>query len=184
MTTDTSYATVRRATEDDRTAVVDILTESFATDPVAGWLFPDPGERRRLQPPYFGLLLTHPEAEVYLAGREGAAVWLPGNASQQQPDVGTAGERFLALGAALAGRHPEEPHLYLQCIGVVGTRQGAGIGTALLRHRLDRTDLAVYLEASSPRSRDLYLRHGFVEHGDPVRVPDGPTLWPMLRGAR
>ena len=66
-------------------------------------------------------------------------------------------------------RHPRrEPHLYLSCMGVVGGRQGAGLGSAMLRHRLERADadgLAAYLEASSPRSRALYLRHGFEDLG-------------------
>lgn len=42
--------------------------------------------------------------------------------------------------------------------------QGSGPGTALLRHTLNRCDatgMAAYLEATSPRNRDLYRRHGF-----------------------
>ena len=70
-------------------------------------------------------------------------------------------------------------------MGVIGGRQGAGLGSAMLRHRLERADadgLAVYLEASSPRSRALYRRHGFADLGEPVRVADSPLLWPMWRG--
>jgi GNAT superfamily N-acetyltransferase len=69
-------------------------------------------------------------------------------------------------------------------MGVVGGRQGAGLGSALLRHRLARADadgLPAYLEASSPRSRALYLRHGFEDLGEPVRVADSPPLYPMWR---
>lgn len=164
---------------------MDVLTEAFMGDPIVRWLFPDSIERRRLQPRYYRLLLTHPTAEAYLAGREGAAVWLTTGAGKEQPDVAEFGERFLALGAVLAERHPAGAHLYLPCIGVVGGRRGAGLGSALLRDRLERADgLDVYLEASSPRSRDLYLRHGFEELGEPVQVDDGPPVWPMVRGAR
>ncbi|GIH64893.1 GNAT family N-acetyltransferase [Microbispora siamensis] len=81
--------------------------------------------------------------------------------------------------------HPAaEPHLYLPCIGVLGGWQGAGLGSAMLRHRLERADadgVPAYLEASSARSRALYLRHGFADLGEPVRVADGPLLWPMWR---
>lgn len=161
---------------------MDVLTEAFMDDPVARWLYPDPIERRRLQPRFYGLLLSHPTAEAYLAGRDGAAVWLTIRESLEQGDLG---ERFRALGAALAGRHPDGRHLYLPCMGVVPGRRGAGLGSALLRDRLDRTDaLDAYLEASSPQSRDLYLRHGFEDLGEPVRVDDSPPVWPMVRAAR
>lgn len=92
-----------------------------------------------------------------------------------------------ALGQALAERHPDHAHLYLPCMGVVGARQGTGLGSAMLRHRLARADadgLPVYLEASSPRSRTFYQRHGFEDFGDPVRVADSPLLWPMRRRPR
>jgi hypothetical protein len=58
---------------------------------------------------------------------------------------------------------------------VVGARQGTDLGSAMLRHRLARADtdgLPTYLEASSPRGRALYLRHGFADLGEPVRVAD------------
>ncbi|MGN9847106.1 GNAT family N-acetyltransferase [Nonomuraea sp. H19] len=199
MTVDTPYASVWRADDADQQAVLDILTEAFMKDPLACWLFPEVGERERLQPHFHRPLLTHPAAEAYLAGRrEGASVWLTVAAGQtpheEQPDppeggsdsvFGENGARLLALGQALAPRHPDrEPHLYLPCMGVIGGRQGAGLGSAMLRHRLERADadgLAAYLEASSPRSRALYLRHGFEDLGEPVRVADSPPLWPMWR---
>jgi GNAT superfamily N-acetyltransferase len=197
MTVDTPYASVRRADEADRRAVLDVLTEAFTNDPLVRWLFPEAGPRGRLQEHYYRPLLAHPAAETYLAGHhEGASVWLALAAGQtpheEPPDdagretvFGESGARLLALGRALAPRHPDrEPYLYLPCMGVVGGRQGAGLGSAMLRHRLERADadgLAAYLEASSPRSRALYLRHGFEDRGRPVRVADGPPLWPMWR---
>ncbi|RVX41318.1 acetyltransferase (GNAT) family protein [Nonomuraea polychroma] len=195
----TPYASVRRADDADRQAVLDVLTEAFMNDPLVCWLFPEAGERGRLQSHFYRPLLTHPAAETYLAGRrEGASVWLTLAAGQtpheELPDApkassdsvfGENGARLLALGRALAPRHPDrEPHLYLPCMGVISGRQGAGLGSAMLRHRLERADadgLAAYLEASSPRSRALYLRHGFEDLGEPVRVADSPLLWPMWR---
>jgi GNAT superfamily N-acetyltransferase len=182
--------------------VLDILTEAFMNDSLARWLFPEVGERRRLQSLFYRPLLTHPAGETYLVGRhEGAAVWLTLAAGQapsdEHPDApeaglnsvfGDSGARLQALGQALAGRHPDrEPHLYLSCMGVIGERQGSGLGTAMLRHRLERADadgLAAYLEAGSPGSRALYLRHGFEDLGEPVRVADSPPLWPMWRQPR
>jgi GNAT superfamily N-acetyltransferase len=192
MTEDTPYALVRQAKDKDRQAVSDVLTEAFMNDPVASWLFPDAAERGRLQSFFYEQLLDSAAADAYLLGRgEGAAVWLSLAAGQALEEdapaqvFGENGARLEILGQALAERHPRrEPHLYLPCMGVVSGRQGAGLGSLLLRHGLARADaggLAVYLEASSPRSRALYLRHGFTDLGEPVRVADSPPLWPMTR---
>ncbi|GAA4228611.1 GNAT family N-acetyltransferase [Streptosporangium album] len=193
---------MRQVDDADQQTVLDILTEAFMNDPVACWLFPEVGERGRLQSHFYRPLLARPAAETYLVGRhEGASVWLTLAAGQapheEHPDApeaglnsvfGESGARLRALGQALAQRHPDRgPHLYLPCMGVVGGRQGAGLGSAMLRHRLARADadgLAAYLEAGSPRSRALYLRHGFEDLGEPVRVADSPLLWPMWRQPR
>jgi GNAT superfamily N-acetyltransferase len=190
MSRGTAYETLRHADEDDRRTVLDVLTEAFMDDPVVSWLFPDEDERRRLQPSFYGPLLTHLGGEAYLVGgHDGAAVWLSLAAGQQPyedgplADFGSNGARLLALGQALAERHPlGEAHFYLPCMGVVPAAQGKGLGSALLRDRLERAaGLGAYLEASSPRSRALYLRHGFTDLGEPIRVLDGPPLWPMYR---
>ncbi|RCV52895.1 GNAT family N-acetyltransferase [Marinitenerispora sediminis] len=201
MTSNTPYASVWRADAAERQVVVDVFTEAFMDDPVARWLFPEASERARLQQRFYRAQLAHPAAEADLAGhREGAALWLRLAAGQSPhgqhpeapaagppPDFGAGGARLHALGQALARRHlGREPHLYLACMGVAAGRQGGGLGSAMLRHRLRRADadgLAAYLEASSPRSRALYQRHGFEDLGAPVRVADGPPLWPMWRPA-
>jgi ribosomal protein S18 acetylase RimI-like enzyme len=160
-----------------------VLVEAFTDDPLSTWLFPEASERGRLQTEYFRSLLLAPTAESYLLGDgEAAAVW------QMRPaepsGLPASGARLQMLGEALAPRHPEEPHLYLAVMGVVPEHRGAGLGTAMLRQRLERADidgLGVYLEASSPRSRALYLRHGFIGLGDPVQMADCPPLWPMWR---
>jgi predicted N-acetyltransferase YhbS len=78
------------------------------------------------------------------------------------------------------------PHHYLAFLGVAPELQGHGIGSGLLNHhhaRLDAQGLPAYLEASTERSRDLYLRHGYTLTGDaPLVLPDnGPPIWPMWR---
>lgn len=177
--------------------VVDVLTEAFVDDPVIGWLFPDEGDRRRLQPPFYRSLVSHPTAEVLLSGNgAGAAVWLLPDAGQSPYDdegggadpeavFGVNAARLLALGRLLAERHPlGHRHLYLACMGVLPACQGSGLGSSMLRDRLARADterLPAYLEASSYGSRALYLRHGFEPLGEPIRLPDGPPLWPMWR---
>ena len=81
-------------------------------------------------------------------------------------------------------KYPERPHYHLVFIGVEPQRQGQGIGSQLMRpvlRRFDREGMPVYLEASTLRSRALYLRHGF-EDLDVMRFPGGgPPMWRMWR---
>jgi ribosomal protein S18 acetylase RimI-like enzyme len=86
--------------------------------------------------------------------------------------------RFVRLFALAEAKHPDDrPHWYLPTLGVEPDSQGRGLGSRLMRPVLDRCDserLPAYLEASSPRSRALYERHGF-EVTKEVRLPkDGP----------
>jgi GNAT superfamily N-acetyltransferase len=77
------------------------------------------------------------------------------------------------------------PHQHLAILAVRPGCQGQGTGTALLTGRhvdLDRDGAPAYPEASSPRARDLYLRHGYTLRPDaPFRLPGGPPFWPMWR---
>ncbi|ADB35589.1 GCN5-related N-acetyltransferase [Kribbella flavida DSM 17836] len=184
---------ITQATDADFTTVVDVLTEAFQDDPLVGWLFPDAAERAHLQARFYRSQLADPCVEAYLIdGEAGAALWRTTSSEAtpsgdgSEPDLeaafGPAGARLRALGAALAVRHPVAPYLYLSCMGVTAGRRGTGLGSALLQHRLDEAgDVTAYLEASSPGSRALYLRHGFHDFGAPVQVADGPLLWPMAR---
>lgn len=193
MNIDTPYAPVRKVDRLGHGAVLSTLACAFDTDPLAGWLFPESSRRAELQTGFYQSLLDHPGAEGYVAGDgEGASIWLHLRAGERLHDDQTVpadsdgpAARLRAVGEALAARHPvDEPHLYLAVMGVVATRRGRGIGTALLRNRLVRADrdrIGTYLEASSPRSRALYLRHGFADLGAPVRLADAPPLYPMWR---
>nr|MDT0657722.1 GNAT family N-acetyltransferase [Micromonospora sp. DSM 115978] len=85
--------------------------------------------------------------------------------------------------SATAARHPHVPHVYLSSMGTLPARRGLGPGSAMLRHGLDRArglGLPVYLEASTSRNHALYARHGFVDLGPPLPLPEGgPVLRPM-----
>jgi GNAT superfamily N-acetyltransferase len=71
--------------------------------------------------------------------------------------------------------------------GVTPERQGTGLGSALLDHyhrELDATGQPAYLEATNPRNRDLYPRHGYTTSG-PFELPEGgPPMWGMWRDPR
>ena len=83
----------------------------------------------------------------------------------------------------MGGIHPSFDHWYLPLAGVDPPSQGHGLGSTLLRHGLqavDQSGLPAYLEATSPRNRDLYARHDFEEIGV-IQHGASPPMWPMLR---
>jgi len=161
------------------------------TDPVISWVFPDPDDRRAAQ-----MRLYLPMAEqAALAGLvqatdTAAAIWIdlePGEPPHIEPDphpaLGRNVERLTAVGEATAERHPTEvAHRYLAAIGVLPQHHGKGQGAALLHSGLS-SSRPVYLEATTERSRRLYLRHGFIDLGGPIQIDDSPPLWPMWREA-
>jgi ribosomal protein S18 acetylase RimI-like enzyme len=177
---------------------VGTLVVAFAADPVIRWLLPDGARYVAHFPRLLRLVgdVASGTGAVDAVGRgAGAALWIsPGT---QLPDEEFAGllqqsveaarlEDAFALLEQMDLHHPEEPHWYLPFIGVDPLHQGRGHGSALLRTSLGRCDgdgLPAYLEASSPRNRALYERHGF-ETLTEVRIADCPPLWPMWRAAR
>ncbi|MGI5238862.1 GNAT family N-acetyltransferase [Dactylosporangium sp. CA-139066] len=166
---------------------------------MAAWLVADPDERLRVLYADFRMLaehaITYGEVLAVTDGR-GVAVWLPRIPETPLPEIrdyqrrlwlacGPYTDRFTALDTALAAHHPTAAHHHLVALAVHPDRQSRGLGSALLREyhrRLDRMGMPAYLEASSPSSRALYLRHGYTDRGTPIDLPDGgPRLWPMWR---
>jgi GNAT superfamily N-acetyltransferase len=197
---DAPVASVRKARAEDAGRLARVLARAFLDDPVTEWFLPDPSDRfERLERMY--QLIMVPDAlnddEAYVTGDGGAvALWVPAG----KPKPGLVGNlRLMTKVARVFGRHapralrglsymeskfPEQPHAHLVFIGTDPDRQGEGLGSELLRRtlpRLDRRGIPAYLEASTLRSRALYLRHGFVDM-DEMRMPDdGPPLWRMWR---
>ena len=201
MTTMTIDRAIRSAGNEDHDAVAATVAAAFFDDPVTCWLLPDVARRRQLVGPLFRLYvqpyLAH--GETYLTSDAvGAAVWLPPGAqlltAEQDEAFGEAlGElvgddivRFAQLGETFAEHHPDEPLWYCQFLATVPTSQGQGIGSAFLRDvlaRADRDGMPAYHEATTPRNRALYERHGYVDQGE-FRLPGGPPLWRMWREPR
>jgi GNAT superfamily N-acetyltransferase len=194
---------IHRAGATDRTAVAATVAAGFFDDPVTQWLLPDVEHRQKVIVPmfevYVGAYLPH--GETYLtADGNGAAVWLPPGAElltdeQEQPFVdalaalmGRPGvDRLFQLEETFAEHHPAEPLFYCNFLSTVPAFQGRGIGSAFLREMLQRADadeLPAYHEATSPRNRALYERHGYINLGELVLPDGGPTLWRMWRDPR
>lgn len=193
---------VTRASAADATAVDRTLAAAFADDPVFAWLLPDRARRAAvLQPSFAAFRAAFARHDrTYRTGdgasTTGAALWAPpGHAPVHPDDEGTLLElhvdlltddeleRFGACMAVFEAAHPSAPAWFLQFVGVDPAHQGQGLGSALLDHVLAEADWrgeAAYLEATSPRNRALYERHGFRCIGDLV-LPGGPTCWAMWR---
>ncbi|GGZ37838.1 N-acetyltransferase [Streptomyces inusitatus] len=193
---------LRRAGEGDRDAVIRLLDAAFQNDPVTRWLFPDAEHRRsanpRLMAAFLDIVLRAGRVDL-LADGSGTALWLPARdgeeAEEEEDDTlsrafaesAPGNERVLTLNRLMDEIHPDRAHEYLWLIAVNPARQGRGRGTALLAQALERCDregTPAYLEATSPSSRALYQRHGFVPTEPALALPDGPTLWPMWREPR
>ncbi|MGW6885052.1 GNAT family N-acetyltransferase [Streptomyces goshikiensis] len=195
---------IRQADQSDRDAVARLLDVAFREDPVSGWVFPDPEHRAAVHGKFLGVFvdvaLEEGRIDCAVDG-SAAALWLRVPAGD--PDAEAAedevparmraaadpdNERCELVGRLTGAVHPTaEEHEYLLMIAVAPGRQGEGLGTELMRpvlERCDREGLPAYLEASSERSKVLYERLGWEVTGEPVRLPDGPLMWPMWRKPR
>jgi ribosomal protein S18 acetylase RimI-like enzyme len=190
---------VRRADLADAAALAAVLAAAFDEDPVSAWLFPNAADRRQRQPGFLRLFVNHtiPWGEVHTTvDLDAAALWLPvdpdtgilshgESAGAFQEVLGPNYRRYIVLDRQAQAVHPTtRPHAFLPFIGVHPTRQGHGIGSALLTHKLTELDdagIPAYLEASSFRSRALYERLGFRRLPERISLPFGPNLWPMWR---
>lgn len=171
------------------------LTVAFVADPVVRWAWADQDSYLtywpRIVEAFGGRAFDHGTAHG-LGDGLAVALWLP-------PGVGPDEEAFMqvadesidaeALGdftgvlEQMDQLHPTTDHWYLPLTGVDPVAQGRGLGTRLLEHGLevsDRDGLPAYLEATSPRSRDLYHRHGFTVAGV-IQAGSSPPMWAMRR---
>ncbi|MGW4463332.1 GNAT family N-acetyltransferase [Micromonospora sp. NPDC004704] len=203
--------TVRRAGADEAAAIAIVLGEASLDEAVVGWVVPDERIRRdRLTSGaeqtvgwVHGVLAT---GEILVAqddsgGIGGLSLWeytdggavAPAPAPEELTAVfaqayGEYAPRMALVHELTQRRHPrDEPHWYLQLMVVLPDHRGRGLGGAMLAHQLARVDadgVAAYLEASTPRNRRLYERHGFRALGAPIVLPDGgPGIQPMWRPA-
>ena len=193
-------ATVRRATGEDVAGMAGTLARAFHDDPVFSWVLR--GEERRMTRLERGFeLFMHrvwmEQEETYTtASVAGVAVWeKPG---QWKTSVGRQlmllpsmlrvfgrhSPRVLRAIAALEARHPRELHYYLPFVGVDPEWQGRGLGSAVLApvlERCDREGMPAFLEASTPRNRALYERHGFAVSEEFKLGRTAPVQWRMWR---
>jgi GNAT superfamily N-acetyltransferase len=179
----------------EQDAAVASVVLAFSGDPLVRWIWPD----ARSYLTHMPALIAAFAGAAFGTGTAfattdhcGVALWLPPGVTPDHEAMGalvgnTAAPSVLSdlplVGEQMAHYHPEEPHWYLPLIGVDPARQGAGYGSALMKHvtrEFDRAGVPAYLESTNPRNVSLYLRHGFEALGQ-IQVGSSPPIVPMLR---
>lgn len=194
-------ATARSATEADAEPASQTLARAFFDDPLIGFLLKDAAIRTAKTPRLFKLMfqlgLPHGACDV-TSGFEAVALWRPpGKWHIPFYQYITNGPAFLGVfgigGLGVIGImdriekvHPKEPHYYLQAVGTDPAKQGKGYGSVVMRRQLaiaDSQGMPAYLESSKASNIPIYQRLGFELTGE-IKLPGGPTLYPMWRKAR
>lgn len=183
----------RPATPADIPAVSHALAAAFFDDPVFSYCYPDAVARREMLPRWFEIVIeaTLPHGAIYTTGDGVAgAIWVPPGAEEDEQMGAALGEvsgscarTLFEIFERMDEQHPDELHHYLFLVGTRPEWQSRGIGSALMRPVLDLCDrdgMPAYLEATSESNRGLYLRHGFEVTGE-IKLPGGPSMWPMWR---
>ncbi|MEV6600868.1 GNAT family N-acetyltransferase [Actinoplanes sp. NPDC051346] len=189
---------IRSATAAEIPAVGRLIGQSFDHLPQNRSLVPDEGERLAVMTAFFRLLSesAHEGGAVDVvedaSGRLAAtAVWF--DRTRDLPEIPAYEERlgalagrwmpqFEALDELLEKHHPQEPHWHLAFLAVDPAHQGAGLGSALMRHTHDRLDVPTYLEATNADNVRLYRRRGYTDMSPfDIRLPDGTPFFRMWR---
>jgi GNAT superfamily N-acetyltransferase len=197
-------ASIHRAKPDELAEMAVVLARAFYDDPVFAWVVEGRGDRLKLFERTFALYLRKlwigQNYECYTTenivgvlvceqrgrGRTGGLVEL-----RVLPSMLAIYGRLLprvvrALRVA-ESQHPSEPHYFLLAAGVLPEWQRLGGAAAVLRgvlERCDRESQPAYLDATSPRNRALYERHGF-EVTEKFSIGHGsPPSWRMWRDPR
>lgn len=177
---------------------LDLCLEAFADEPVTTWASPQHAERQGQFEKSLEAAVSAEEMIVAVTPEghfAAASFWhhldteqvkamkadslIPVSMPEDAPG------RIATASALTAARHPEEPHMFLSSMGALPQHRGQGAGSIMIDRGIDYADdlaLPIYLEASTPQSRTLYLRKGFTDYGEPIELPQhGPVLHPMLR---
>jgi GNAT superfamily N-acetyltransferase len=196
-------ADIARCLADQAEHALSTVLDAFVVDPLLRWVWPSDERYAACAPVFFGALLDLRLAagEVWIAdGGESVAMWNPpGGLYLLDPKVPDERWAAVRLGFTEVERNrwatydetlrvPEDvaPYWYLGVLATRRSRQGAGLGRAVLAPILaaaDRTHLSTYLETASDANLRFYGQLGFA----PVReaeMPDGPLCWLLRRDPR
>lgn len=197
-----------RADQLDRALAV--MVRAFADDPLFVTGFQDPAERARVVPPcaawcfrhaaLFGTILVAGDDPVGVAHvyRCETPVFSDANVAESLGDLESEIGRdrwdryarmqapWVEADAALSAAVPG-PQWYLDMVAVEPSRQGRGIGTALLdavNALADADGWPATLLTFQPRNLPLYRRQGYEEVAAAVHRDSGVSYWCLRRPAR
>ena len=191
---------IRPAEPADAEAVVAMLVEAFAADPLISYFFP--GGRQAGASSFFSILLRVRlalEMPVLVLSDGGKPLGVAMGYDASRPtwpasytaewralEASVAGlvDRLAAYDAISDAHLPSESHYYLGVLGVHPSAQGRGAGKALLsafceRSRADGRSGGVYLETGSAASLAFYSTNGFEVRGDGAL--SGAHVWCVYR---
>jgi ribosomal protein S18 acetylase RimI-like enzyme len=197
-----------RVREDQIDVAAGILARAFQLDPPMLYICPDPASRARVLPPMMKAFVTYAwmfgEPLTTSETPKAVALWLPLDDLSEDPErdrragidqmhatLGaetlTRFKHFVSTVDRFHQRTAPGRHLYLSTLGVEPSRQGQGLGSALIRPMLERADadgLPCYLETFQPRNVPLYQKHGFKIMIEEVEPNSGVRGWAFLREPR
>jgi ribosomal protein S18 acetylase RimI-like enzyme len=193
---------MERLTAEQQEAGAQTLGEAFHDDPLMRLLVPDDASKRRAVAPWFfskAIAYGMRWGQVWCNNDASAvAVWFPPAEAELKPanmlrvgmgalplKVGARGAlRFLRALSATGPFHKAVggPHWYLLAIGTRASRQGQGLGSALMDEGISQADGAnqpCYLETATQKNVAFYTKRGFRTIGK--AEVEGFTLFGMVR---
>lgn len=198
--------TVTPASRADIDDLARLLAQSFQFDPPSRAVLQPSDDQDMLRRAFYlfrAILASGPiEAGLVDTIREdgrilGVATWeAPGDTMSSSvssyvkhvPDyvraIGWAGlPRAIKIQMQIGRHKPGVPAWYLHAIGVHPQFRGRGVGSQLLKHRLDLVDAdnqPAYLESSTSLTGRLYRRHGF-QTLRPISITEQAVPYAMWR---
>ncbi len=186
---------------DQSDAAAQTLSEAFKDDPLPYILEPNEHKRPRISPWFFSKAIAYGMRWGHVWVNDDAsavAVWFPPGNTDVKPGrmlrvgfgalpfkIGFRGVgRFMRAMSATDKFHKalEGPHWYLMAIGTQPTRQGEGLGSALLAlgtSKADEAGVPCYLETGTESNVAYYSKRGFEVTGQANLL--GFTIYGMVR---
>ena len=190
--------TIRPMKPEEIDKAAEFISEGYYDDIFFHWTVENDKDRRKVVTDYYKVYLNAEGCSAHVAETPsgeiiGATVWLPHDVDARIYDeidevVGIYASKFRQVADMSHQNEPKGIPFY-QLVGFVTCKQfrGQGIGTALLKHQLDKLDelgIPTYLEASTPyHGKGVYGKFGYQPMGELMVFTETAVLYPLWRPA-